>query len=79
MNPSILAKVPILRKFIDERFLEHRLRSTSLAGIIGCLVAVGLFEYRLIFNHVLSWDLFTVAVAIVVVKMSMMAWYRFTG
>jgi hypothetical protein len=76
MTDHFLSKVPILGRFIDERFLEHRLRSTSLAGIAGCLVAVGLFEYRLFRNHFISWDLFAVALAMALVKMSMMVWYR---
>ena len=36
----------------DERFLEHRRRSTSLAGIITALVAIGIFEYRLLHAHI---------------------------
>ena len=35
--------IPIIDSLIDERFLTHRLRSTSLAGIIGGLVAIALF------------------------------------
>jgi hypothetical protein len=77
MKPHILSKVPILGQFVDERFLEHRRRSSSLAGIVGCLAAVALFEYRLFMNHIVSWDLLAVALIIVVVKMSMFLWYRF--
>jgi hypothetical protein len=71
-----LSKVPILGKFVDERFLEHRRRSSSLAGILTALLAVVLFEYRFFVDHVWSWDLFAVAVTFVVIKMSMFAWYR---
>ncbi|MDR3751920.1 MAG: hypothetical protein P4K94_10585 [Terracidiphilus sp.] len=77
MTAHILSKVPILGKFVDERFLEHRRRSTSLAGIAACLVAIALFEYRFFVNHFWSWDLLAVAITMVVVKMAMMAWYRF--
>jgi hypothetical protein len=77
MTDHFLAKVPILGKFVDERFLEHRRRSTSLAGIMGCLAAVVLFEYRLIANHFISWDLFAVLVTIAAVKVAAMLWYRF--
>jgi hypothetical protein len=77
MTDHILSKVPFLGKFVDERFLEHRRRSTSLAGIAACLVAVALFEYRFFVNHFWSWDLLAVAITMVVVKMSMMVWYRF--
>jgi hypothetical protein len=65
-------------KAIDERFLNHRLRSTSLAGIIGGVVAMLLFAYRYYINHVFSWDLFAVALTIVGVKMAVLIWYRVT-
>lgn len=69
---------PILGRAIDERFLNHRLRSTSLAGIVGGLVAIALFAYRYYVNGVWSWDLFVVAVTIVVVKMAVLTWYLLT-
>ena len=62
--------------FIDERFLEHRRRSTSTAGIGGGILAVGLWGYRYYFDHVLNWDLFAVAVTIAAVKVTLMIWYR---
>jgi hypothetical protein len=71
--------LPILGTAIDERFLNHRLRATSLAGIIGGIVAILLFGYQYFVNHVWSWDLFTVAITIVTVKLTVMAWYRLTG
>ena len=71
-------KIPILGSEIDERFLNHRLRSTSLAGIVGGLVAISLFGYRFHVNQVWSWDLFAVAATIVIVKLSVLAWYRLT-
>ena len=77
MSHPILSRIPLLGKAVDERFLEHRRRSTGLAGIGGCLVAVGLFEYRVFFQHVVSWDLFTVVSAMAVVKVAMMLWYRY--
>jgi len=64
-----------LSKWVDERFLDHRRRSTSAAGIAGVVVAVGLFEYRYFVDHVWNWDLFAVAVAMVVVKLALMTWY----
>ena len=77
MTDHFLSKVPILGKFVDERFLEHRRRSTSLAGITGGLLAAGICEYRLIFQHFISWDLFAVVTTMGLVKISMMLWYRF--
>ncbi|MGA2086049.1 MAG: hypothetical protein ABSG60_11065 [Terracidiphilus sp.] len=78
MTHPIFSRIPILGKFVDERFLEHRRRSTSLAGIAGCLVAAGIFEYRLIVQHVVSWDLFAVVSAMAAVKVAMMLWYGLT-
>ncbi len=72
-------KIPVIDAVIDERFLTHRLRSSSLAGIIGGLTTIALFEYRYYVNHVWSWDLFAVAVTIVGVKLSAMLWYRLTA
>ncbi|HEY3052182.1 MAG TPA: hypothetical protein VGK04_02210 [Thermoanaerobaculia bacterium] len=70
--------IPILGVAIDERFLTHRLRSTSIAGIVGGVVAIGLFMYRLYFNHRWDWDLLAVGITIAVVKVSLMIWYRLT-
>lgn len=68
--------VPILGRVVDERFLNHRLRSTSLAGIVGGVLASLLFAYRAYFNHVWSWDLLAVAVTFVGVKLAAMVWFR---
>jgi len=69
-------KIPLLGVEIDERFLMHRLKSSSLAGIVGGVVAILLWSYRFYIDHVWSWDLFAVAVTFVGVKMTAMAWYR---
>lgn len=71
-------RIPILGIVIDERFLSHRQRSTSLASVIGGMVAVGLFGYRYFMDGIWSWDLFAVAAMIVVVKLALMAWYFLT-
>ena len=63
-----------LSRVLDERFFAHRRRSTSVAGIAGGLVAVGLFAWRFYGQHVWSWDLFVVVATIVVVKVVVMAW-----
>jgi hypothetical protein len=68
----------ILGLTIDERFLEHRRRSTSYASIVGGWVACGLFAYRFFVHGVWSWDLFAVAVTIVVVKLALLTWYLST-
>lgn len=69
----------ILGKTIDERFLDHRRRSTSMAGIIGAILSVVLFEYRYFINHIWRWDLLAVALTFVVVKLAMMIWFRLRG
>ncbi len=69
----------ILAKFMDERTLNHRLQSTSTAGIATAVGAILGFEYRFQVQHIWSWDLFSVAIGFVVIKLSMMAWYRFRG
>lgn len=70
--------IPILGRAIDERFLNRRLRATSLAGIVGGVFASCLFMYRFYVSHVWSWDLLAVAVVIVTVKMTVMIWYWLT-
>ena len=70
--------LPSLRSVVDERFLTHRLRASSLAGIIGGELAIVLFAYRYYFDHFWSWDLFAVGVTVAVVKVSAMIWYRCT-
>jgi hypothetical protein len=66
--------VTFLQRFVDERFLEHRRRSTSAAGIAAALLALVLFEYRWHIDHVWSWDLLVIVVTFVVIKMSLMVW-----
>lgn len=73
----ILSRVPVLGKFVDERFLEHRRRSSSMAGLATlCLTAV-LFDYRLLHDHIWSWDLMALMGFFGLLKMSLFAWYRF--
>lgn len=79
MTHPILSRIPILRKFIDERFLEHRRRSSSLAGFSTLIVAGGIFEYRIFVDHIIRWDLAAVILTFAAVKMSMFAWYRFNA
>ncbi len=63
--------------FFDERFLMHRLRSTSIAGVTAGILAVLLWFYRYVVDHRWNWDLFAVAVTMAVVKQGLMLWYRF--
>jgi hypothetical protein len=70
--------IPFLGRAIDERFLTHRLRSTSIAGVIGGVTATGLFAWRYYVDHFWSWDLLAVALTIAVIKVAVMAWYLWT-
>lgn len=71
-------RIPILGTIVDERFLNRRLKSSSIGGIAGAVLAVGLFEYRYFVKHFWSWDLLAVALTMVGVKMAVMAWYWIT-
>jgi len=63
---------------IDERFLTHRLRSTSVAGVAGGVLAMLLFAYRYSIDGIWSWDLLAVGVTIAAVKLTLMTWYHLT-
>lgn len=67
-------KLPILGT-IDERFLTHRLRSTSIGGLTAVLLAAILFFYN-IAHHIIRWDLFAIVATAAVVKMAVLLWYR---
>ena len=70
--------LPLLGRAVDERFLNHRLRSTSIAGVVGGVLATVLFAYRYYHDDFWSWDLFAVAATIVVIKLAVMTWYFLT-
>ncbi len=70
--------IQFLSRAIDERFLTHRRRSTSTAGIASALLSVVLFEYRLLVNHVWRWDLLAVGLTFVVIKLGLMTWFYLT-
>jgi len=70
--------IPIVGRLVDERFLSHRLKSTSWAGVIGGTVAICLFAYRYYVDHVSNWDLLAVGVTFVAVKLVVLAWYLLT-
>jgi hypothetical protein len=72
-----LTRVPFLGQFVDERFLEHRRRASSVAGIITAVLAAVVFEYRLLRYGVFSWDLAAVVLVFAVLKMLLFFWYRF--
>jgi len=63
---------------IDERFLMHRLRSSSAAGIAVCILAILAWYYRYAFKHQWSWELLAVSLTFIAIKWSLMLWYRLT-
>ena len=67
---------PGLTAAIDERFLSHRLKSTSIGGQAAIVVAGGLWFYRHFRDHVWSSDLFTVIATMALVKAAVLLWYR---
>ena len=69
-------KVPVLGSAIDERFLRHRLKSTSLGGQAAIVVAAALWFYRQFHDHVFSRDLFAVIAAMALVKVAALVWFR---
>jgi hypothetical protein len=68
----------IVSRFVDERFLTHRQRSTSVAGMAGGALAILLFGYRFYVDGIWSWDLLAVAMTVVVIKLALMTWYFLT-
>jgi hypothetical protein len=77
MTHPILSRIPILRAFVDERFLDHRRRSSSIAGFATLFIAGFLFEYHLFVDSKINWDLLIVIATFAVFKTSLFAWYRF--
>jgi hypothetical protein len=69
---------PSLPDFVDERFLLHRLRSSSTAGVACAAAAVLLFAYRYYSDQVVSKDLAAVALVFIIVKYALFLWYRRT-
>jgi len=68
--------VPVIGNMVDERFLTHRLRSTSLGAMAGAVLAGGLFLYHNFVRHEQRWDLFAVIALMAVVKQACMLYYR---
>jgi hypothetical protein len=75
MTHPILSRIPILNRCVDERFLEHRRRSSSIAGFATLFLALGIFEYRLLVHNVVDWEMVAVMLTFAVVKTAMCVWY----
>lgn len=68
-----------LGRLVDERFLAHRQRSTSIGGMVGGALAICLFGWRYYVDGIWSWDLLAVGVTVVVVKLAVMVWSALKG
>jgi len=56
-----LARIPFLGPLVDERFLDHRRRASSFAGIVSAILALILLEYRFFRYGIWDWSLCSVA------------------
>ncbi len=63
-------------RLFDERFLMHRLRSSTIMGITGGVLATGLWLYHFLADHRWDWELFAIAATMAAVKQGAMLWYR---
>jgi len=63
--------------FFDERFLIHRLRATSIAGVSAGVLAMLLWFYHFVVDHRWNWELFAIGATMAVIKQGLMLWYRF--
>ena len=63
-----------LSRFIDERYLAHRQRATSIGGTAGVVLALCLFIWHLYADHIVNWELLAVGVTAVAVKLAVMVW-----
>ena len=61
---------------IDERFLMHRTRSTSIGGMAATLLTGVLFFYNMFALHLIRWDLFAIVATAAIVKICVLIWYR---
>jgi hypothetical protein len=61
---------------IDERFLIHRLKSTSLAGVAGGVAMGCWFGYCYFVDGVQRWDLLAILILMAVVKWGAMLYFH---
>jgi hypothetical protein len=67
-----------LSRFVDERFLSHRRRSTSIAGMVCAATALGLWAYHFYVRGEFRPELFGLGLLFVVVKLAVMFWSYWT-
>jgi hypothetical protein len=71
-------KVPLPAALVDERFLMHRLRATSLGGIAGGTAAMLTFAWGYFVHHLWRWDMLAIALTIIAVKYTALIYFRLT-
>jgi hypothetical protein len=60
----------------DERFIMHRLRSSRFALIVMVVVTAVWFEFELMVNEQIRWDLLIILSASAIAKLGSMIYYR---
>jgi hypothetical protein len=63
----------------DERYLIHRLKSTSTAGVVGAVLMGIWIIYQYFQKAVFHWDLMSILLIMVAVKLSLLLYYRRTN
>jgi hypothetical protein len=61
---------------IDERFLHHRLKSSSLAAFVGAAAIGGWSLYLIYGRHEIRWDLLAILGLMAGVKVGAMIYFR---
>jgi hypothetical protein len=62
----------------DERFIMHRYYSSRLALAVALIATVGWFNYEIIKNQRLRWDLVAIVGVTALTKVIAMVYYRAT-
>ena len=72
--------LPLLfgRGELDERFINHRYRSTRAGLVAGLLAMFAWFNYDYLANGVLRWDYLVIMVVMAVVKVATMIYLQKT-
>jgi len=66
-------------KMLDERYLIHRLKSTSAAGMVGAVLMGVWILYQYFKEAVFRWDLMGILLIMGAVKLSLLLYYRRTN
>lgn len=64
---------------VDERFIMHRFKATRLATVVGMVLMFVYFNYEVVANKTIRWDLLIILVAMAVTKVGAMLYYRRTN